>query len=121
MQLAVQGESVNIIYVADYVNLVANGLISNEETIANNPELVQRFVDATLRGLADTFSPLDAVSGPDVAAGLRRAADAAYEAVLRPLEGTILTVIRAAAEAADAEVFAPGKNGVNLQVHGRGC
>ena len=26
-----------------------------------------------LRGLADTFSPLDAVSGADVAAGLRRA------------------------------------------------
>lgn len=56
VQLAAQGESVNIIYVADYVNLVANGLISNEETIANNPELVQRFVDATLRGLADTLA-----------------------------------------------------------------
>ena len=50
-----------------------------------------------LRGLADTFSPLDAVSGADVVAGLRRAADAAYEAVLRPVEGTILTVVRSAA------------------------
>src|SRR5262249_45719524 len=30
-----------------------------------------------LRGLADTFSPLESVSGADVAAGLRRAADAA--------------------------------------------
>ncbi len=57
-----------------------------------------------LRGLADTFSPLDAVSGIDVAAGLRRAADAAYEAVLRPVEGTILTVVRIAAESVERAV-----------------
>jgi DAK2 domain fusion protein YloV len=57
-----------------------------------------------LRGLADTFSPLDAVSGTDVAAGLRRAADAAYQAVLRPVEGTILTVVRAAAESVEQAV-----------------
>src|SRR4051794_36248267 len=57
-----------------------------------------------LRGLADTFSPLDAVSGVDVAAGLRRAADAAYEAVLRPVEGTILTVVRSAAESVEHAV-----------------
>jgi len=57
-----------------------------------------------LRGLADTFSPLDAVSGADVAAGLRRAADAAYEAVLRPVEGTILTVVRSAAESVEHAV-----------------
>ncbi|MGQ0802285.1 MAG: DAK2 domain-containing protein [Actinomycetota bacterium] len=55
-----------------------------------------------LRGLADTFSDLDAASADDVVAGLRRAADAAYQAVLRPVEGTILTVVRAAAEAAEA-------------------
>jgi DAK2 domain fusion protein YloV len=54
-----------------------------------------------LRGLADTFSELDVVSGADVAAGLRRAADAAYQAVLRPVEGTILTVVRAAAESVE--------------------
>jgi DAK2 domain fusion protein YloV len=57
-----------------------------------------------LRGLADTFSPLDAVSGIDVATGLRRAADAAYQAVLRPVEGTILTVVREAAEAVERAV-----------------
>ncbi|HXY91348.1 MAG TPA: DAK2 domain-containing protein [Acidimicrobiia bacterium] len=54
-----------------------------------------------LRGLADTFSPLEAVSAHDVIAGLRRAADAAYQAVLRPVEGTILTVVRLAAEAVE--------------------
>ena len=37
----------------------------------------------------------------DVVAGLRRAADAAYEAVLRPVEGTILTVVRMAAESVE--------------------
>ncbi len=57
-----------------------------------------------LRGMADTFAPLDAVSGVDVAAGLRRAADAAYQAVLRPVEGTILTVVRSAAESVERAV-----------------
>jgi DAK2 domain fusion protein YloV len=57
-----------------------------------------------LRGLADTFSPLESVSGADVAAGLRRATDAAYQAVLRPVEGTILTVVRSAAESVERAV-----------------
>jgi DAK2 domain fusion protein YloV len=57
-----------------------------------------------LRGLADTFSPLEAISGADVAAGLRRATDAAYEAVLRPVEGTILTVVRLATESVERAV-----------------
>jgi hypothetical protein len=55
-----------------------------------------------LRGLADTFTSLEAIGAPDVAAGLRRASDAAYQAVMRPVEGTILTVVRSAAEAAEA-------------------
>lgn len=55
-----------------------------------------------LRGLADTFSNLDEASSRDLVAGLRRATDAAYQAVLRPVEGTILTVVRAATEAVEA-------------------
>lgn len=55
VQLASQGVAVNVIYVSDYVNMVANGIITNEETIANRPELVQGFVRAVLRGLADTL------------------------------------------------------------------
>ncbi|MET0919648.1 MAG: DAK2 domain-containing protein [Acidimicrobiia bacterium] len=61
-----------------------------------------------LRGLADTFAPLESVSGADVVAGLRRASDAAYEAVLRPVEGTILTVVRSAAESVEQD-FASGE------------
>jgi DAK2 domain fusion protein YloV len=55
-----------------------------------------------LRGLADTFTNLDGASGRDLVAGMRRATDAAYQAVLRPVEGTILTVVRAATEAVEA-------------------
>jgi uncharacterized protein len=55
-----------------------------------------------LRGLADTFSNLDGASGRDLVAGMRRATDAAYQAVLRPVEGTILSVVRAATEAVEA-------------------
>jgi uncharacterized protein len=55
-----------------------------------------------LRGLVEGFGALDAVRGVDLRSGLRRASDAAYEAVMRPVEGTILTVARAAAEAVEA-------------------
>jgi uncharacterized protein len=61
-----------------------------------------------LRGLADTFAPLESVSARDVVSGLRRATDAAYQAVLRPVEGTILTVVRLAAEAVE-QAFESGE------------
>ena len=37
--------------VSDYLSLVANGLITNEEVIETQPELVNRMVRATLRGI----------------------------------------------------------------------
>src|SRR4029079_10911132 len=52
-----------------------------------------------LRGLADTCRPLDSIPAGDLVLGFRQAADAAYEAVMRPVEGTILTVAREIAEA----------------------
>jgi NitT/TauT family transport system substrate-binding protein len=60
VQLAALGEDVNVMYVADYIDMVANGIITNEETAVNNPELVQGFVRATLRGLSDTLEDPDA-------------------------------------------------------------
>lgn len=53
-----------------------------------------------LRGFADTFQDDDAITRDAFVRALRTAADAAYEAVLRPIEGTILTVARLTAEAA---------------------
>jgi uncharacterized protein len=55
-----------------------------------------------LRGLAETFRDLDSVGVEDLVRALRHASDAAYEAVVRPVEGTILTVARAAADAAES-------------------
>jgi NitT/TauT family transport system substrate-binding protein len=59
LQLAALGEEVNVLYVADYIDMVANGIITNEETIAQNPEVVEGFVRALLRGLADTLANPD--------------------------------------------------------------
>ena len=53
-----------------------------------------------LRGLSDTFRVYEEVGTAALVQALGRASDAAYQAVLRPVEGTILTVLRAAAEAA---------------------
>jgi len=55
IQLRAQGEAIDVIHVADYIDMVANGIITNEATIAENPELVHHLVRATLRGLAYTL------------------------------------------------------------------
>lgn len=60
VQLAQRGEAIDEIRVADYANLVANGLMTNEQTIAEEPELVEGFVRAFLRGLRDTLDDPDA-------------------------------------------------------------
>lgn len=46
-----QGVDVNVLKVSDYSPLVANGLVTNEKTLAANPELVQKMVRATLKGI----------------------------------------------------------------------
>ncbi len=53
-----------------------------------------------LRGLAGTIRDAGEATGATVAAALRAASAAAYQAVLKPIEGTILTVVRAAADGA---------------------
>ena len=53
-----------------------------------------------LRGLAQVFGDCDGADGKRMADALRSASDAAYGAVMRPVEGTILTVVRECAEAA---------------------
>jgi uncharacterized protein len=55
-----------------------------------------------LRGLVEGFADTESIEARDLAYGLRRGADAAYEAVMRPVEGTILTVMRETAEAVEA-------------------
>ncbi len=59
VQMRVTGYDLDIIYVADYINLVSNGLITNEATARDHPELVQGMVRAALRGLAYTLDHPD--------------------------------------------------------------
>ena len=54
-----------------------------------------------LRGIADVCRPLETVPASELVRGFRNAADAAYQAVMRPVEGTILTVAREIAEAVE--------------------
>lgn len=56
VQLQARGEEINVIYVADYINMVGNGLITNEKTLAENPDLARRMVRAIQRGLTDTLA-----------------------------------------------------------------
>lgn len=62
-------------------------------------------------GFANAIAGCSSITGADVAAGLAEAQARAYRAVLEPVEGTMLTVIRVAAEhaaAASATAGAPG-------------
>ena len=53
-----------------------------------------------LRGIAGVVRDAGGIDGASAAAALTAASAAAYEAVMRPVEGTILTVVRECAEAA---------------------
>ena len=55
IQLKQAGYDIVLIPVADYATLVSNGLLSNEKTLEEQPELVRAFVRAFVRGLSDTL------------------------------------------------------------------
>ncbi|MFI7547365.1 DAK2 domain-containing protein [Actinoplanes sp. NPDC049599] len=57
-------------------------------------------VSQILRGMADTFAMTVAVRGGELTRALRMASEAAYAAVAKPVEGTVLSVVAAAAEGA---------------------
>jgi NitT/TauT family transport system substrate-binding protein len=60
VQLREEGQTVHEIEVADYIDFVSNGLITNEQTIKERPELVRAVVQAMRRGLQDTLDDPDA-------------------------------------------------------------
>jgi NitT/TauT family transport system substrate-binding protein len=60
IQLAARGYKVNVIRVADFVDLASNGLLTNEKTIAEKPELVRGMIRAILRAVEDTVTDPDA-------------------------------------------------------------
>jgi DAK2 domain fusion protein YloV len=55
-----------------------------------------------VRGVAATLGAGDEIDAPMVVRAVRAASDAAYRAVREPVEGTMLTVVREMAEAAEA-------------------
>lgn len=52
LKLESEGYTVNVLRTSDYLNLVANGLVTNEKMIREHPELVRGMVAATLKGVA---------------------------------------------------------------------
>jgi NitT/TauT family transport system substrate-binding protein len=59
VQLRQAGKEVDVIPVSDYVNLPSNGLITSEQVIAENPELVQKMATALMKGIRDTLAAPD--------------------------------------------------------------
>ena len=59
VQLEALGESINLLKVSDAIDLVSNGLVTNEKTLSENPELVKSMIAATLKGIEYTIANPD--------------------------------------------------------------
>ncbi len=59
LQLKAQGIDVKTLKVADYTQLVSNGLLTNQETLQQHPDLVRGMAKAMLAGIADTIANPD--------------------------------------------------------------
>jgi len=90
-QIARECGAVNVIELPPEADLVGNGLITNEATIAGEPELVRGMVRALARGIADTLA------SPDEAFEISRR----YVETL-PRGGGRIALALAAAEAVDS-------------------
>lgn len=91
------GLQVNVFAVSDYVNMVANGLLTNEQTIKDNPRLVRGMLKALMRGLSDvTANPDEAmrvstkyVDGLKADDPVQRQVLEASVAMMRPVAGRL--------------------------------
>ena len=59
VQFQLAGEDVDVIVVDDYIKLPANGLVTNETVMAEQPQLVEGMVRAILRGIRFTLDNPD--------------------------------------------------------------
>jgi len=59
MVLRERGVAINTLYVSDYASLVSAAIVTSDATMQNEPELVQAFVDAFLKGLAEVIADPD--------------------------------------------------------------
>ena len=81
--------------VADVANAAARGALKGAR--GNSGVILSQI----LRGFAKAMVGHEEIDGPLLAAALRSGANTAYKAVMKPKEGTILTVIRVIAEEAE--------------------
>ena len=63
IKLRAEGFDLDVLAVSDYLSLVGNGLITNEEVIREKPEMVRGMVRATLRGIEYVMENPDAAFG----------------------------------------------------------
>jgi NitT/TauT family transport system substrate-binding protein len=59
VQLERLGESINLLKVSDALQLVGNGLVTNEKTLTENPTLVQAMTQTTLKSIQYTIDHPD--------------------------------------------------------------
>lgn len=60
IQLRAQGYEIDVLRVSEYVDLASNGVITNEQTIEENPELVEGMIRAVFQGVQDTIEDPEA-------------------------------------------------------------
>jgi NitT/TauT family transport system substrate-binding protein len=91
IQLERQGIPVNVIRIADYFPLASDGLITNEQLVAGDPDVVRKFVRATLRGMADVIADPDAafVTALDYIPELKSADQATQDLQRAVLQATL--------------------------------
>jgi NitT/TauT family transport system substrate-binding protein len=56
VQMRARGYEVNVVRVADFVNLASNGLLTNEKTLKENPDLARAMIRAILHGIRDALA-----------------------------------------------------------------
>lgn len=82
--------------VSAYISEAASAILRSAR--GNSGAILSLF----FRGLSKAWKHADTVGAAELAAGFRRGCDEAYRAVMKPSEGTILTVMRRSAEEAEA-------------------
>jgi DAK2 domain fusion protein YloV len=101
--------SLTLVSVADDVDAAGDALLDVCAAISKGSLMGARgnsgvILSQVLRGLVSVIGENGGADGPALVRAMRAATDAAYQAVMRPVEGTILTVVREATEAAEALV-----------------
>ena len=85
-QVKAMGVAVNVLPVADHVNLISTGLAAASDRVDGNPDQVQAIVTASLQGLRDTLAEPDAA----FAATLRRMPEVKGDAAQEKLQRAVL-------------------------------